>query len=194
MATSHQLPDWETPSSPAPAHRSSLASKFSFLTSLRPAAGPVAQKESITSSSLEESQQIARPRRRGLSDRKLPPWLAFCGTPRRLLYCSIAALLLLILILGLAIGLSKGKGYVDLIMFNWDLSRLFSSRGWWPIHVRSHWQSMAFSIALTSSFLSFLESLIQVYFFPPLFLTIYLSSPNRPIYPISIYATYKVHN
>lgn len=110
-ASQHQLPDWETPSSTT-APRRSLLGKLPFTTSSPEESLPPVQKETYPSTSYGEPPAVA-PKRR-FSDR-IPSWLSCFGTTRKsrkLLFGAIGALVLLILIIGLAVGLTRNKGFV----------------------------------------------------------------------------------
>lgn len=105
MATpQHQVPEWETSSS-APAPHRNLFDR-SILSSKSPGAHSIehAQKETSYIEPPIES------RHRKLSDR-FPPWTSFIGTRRKLLFGGLAVLALLILIIGLAVGLTRNKRY-----------------------------------------------------------------------------------
>jgi hypothetical protein len=102
MATeSHEVPEWEAPSSPP---KQSFFSKFAIQS---PSPSKEAPGEDLTTVN------------RTFSDRWLPHWCACLGRSRRGLFCSIAALILLILILGLGLGLGLShKSWVNLNTFH----------------------------------------------------------------------------
>ena len=101
----HQLPEWETPTSPQKPQRTLFnKSRLSSSHTTAPPLDEASHKETAANPPLTT-------RDRRFSDH-IPQWLSLFGTSRKLLLSSLAALLLLILIIGLAVGLTRNKKFV----------------------------------------------------------------------------------
>lgn len=105
----HQVPDWET-STTKPSSQRGFLNRLSLLSATphNNKSSPSEHKESAIELDSRDNNTIVAPANQTFKDR-LPPKLRSFIANRKLLYSAIAALLLLILIIGLAAGLTTKK-------------------------------------------------------------------------------------